>query len=137
MTVQSHSSPSRDAPAHFMSEAQLDDFRDRLLSWRRDILDETRSTMRTLKDTDTPPDTTDQAALEVDRATDLRARDRQRKLLAKIDAAIARIDNGTYGYCLVTGNPIAIERLMARPIATMSIEAQEDHERKERTYRDR
>ena len=121
----------------FMNERQRDYFRAKLLSWREDILRETRETLQHLQDENqNHPDLADRASSETDRAIELRARDRQRKLIAKIDAAITRIDDGTYGFCEETGEPIAIRRLEARPIATLSVEAQERHERRERVYRD-
>src|SRR5215469_11764013 len=121
----------------FMNERHREYFRDKLLNWKEDILREARETLQHLKDENqNHPDLADRASSETDRAIELRARDRQRKLIAKIDAALARIDEGTYGYCEETGEPIAIKRLEARPIATLSIEAQERHERRERVYRD-
>ena len=121
----------------FMNEKQRDYFRDKLLAWKDDILKEARETLQHLQDENqNHPDLADRASSETDRAIELRARDRQRKLIAKIDAALARIDDGTYGYCEETGEPISLRRLEARPIATLSIEAQERHERRERVYRD-
>jgi DnaK suppressor protein len=121
----------------FMNERQREYFRQRLLSWREDILKEAKETLQHLQDENqNHPDLADRASSETDRAIELRARDRQRKLIAKIDAALSRIDDGTYGYCEETGEPIAIKRLEARPIATLSVEAQERHERRERIYRD-
>ena len=121
----------------FMNERQSHYFRGKLLAWRDDILREARDTLQHLQDENqNHPDIADRASSETDRAIELRARDRQRKLIAKIDAAIARIDEGTYGYCEETGEPISIRRLEARPIATLSVEAQERHERRERVYRD-
>ena len=121
----------------FMNERQREYFRERLLSWRDDILKEARETLQHLQDENqNHPDIADRASSETDRAIELRARDRQRKVISKIDAALARIDDGTYGYCEETGEPIAIKRLEARPIATLSVEAQERHERRERVYRD-
>jgi DnaK suppressor protein len=121
----------------FMNERQRDYFRRKLLAWKEDILKEAKETLQFLQnDNQNHPDFTDRASSETDRAIELRARDRQRKLIAKIDAALARIENGTYGYCEETGEPIAIKRLEARPIATLSIEAQERHERRERSHRD-
>ena len=108
-----------------------------LLAWKEGILRESRETLQHLQDeSQNHPDIADRASSETDRAIELRARDRQRKLIAKIDAALSRIDDGTYGYCEETGEPIAIRRLEARPIATLSLEAQERHERRERVYRD-
>lgn len=121
----------------FMNERQRDYFRAKLLAWKEDILREARDTLQHLQDENqNHPDLADRASSETDRAIELRARDRQRKLIAKIDAALQRIEDGTYGYCEETGEPIAIKRLEARPIATLSIEAQERHERRERVYRD-
>jgi DnaK suppressor protein len=121
----------------FMNEKQRQYFRAKLLAWKEDILKEARDTLQHLQDENqNHPDIADRASSETDRAIELRARDRQRKLIAKIDAAIARIDDGTYGYCEETGEPISLKRLEARPIATLSVEAQERHERRERVYRD-
>jgi DnaK suppressor protein len=121
----------------FMNERQRDYFRAKLLNWREEILKEAKETLQHLQDeSQNHPDLADRASSETDRAIELRARDRQRKLIAKIDEALARIEDGTYGYCEETGEPISIKRLEARPIATLSIEAQERHERRERVYRD-
>jgi DnaK suppressor protein len=121
----------------FMTERQRDSFRHKLLAWRDEILKEAKETLQHLQaENENHPDLADRASSETDRAIELRARDRQRKLIAKIDAALARIDDGTYGYCEETGEPISLRRLEARPIATLSIEAQERHERRERVYRD-
>lgn len=121
----------------FMNERQRDYFRLRLLTWREDILKEAKETLLHLQEENqNHPDIADRASSETDRAIELRARDRQRKLIAKIDEALARIDEGTYGFCEETGEPISIRRLEARPIATLSVEAQERHERRERIYRD-
>ena len=121
----------------FMSKRQQDYFRRKLLAWKDDILEESRETIRLLQgESGHHPDFTDRASSETERAIEVRARDRQRKLIAKIDAALKRIDDGTYGYCEETGEPISLKRLDARPIATLSIEAQERHERRERVYRD-
>ncbi len=121
----------------FMNERQREYFRVKLLAWREDILKEAKETLQHLQDENqNHPDLADRASSETDRAIELRARDRQRKLISKIDAAIARIDDGSYGYCEETGEPIALRRLEARPIATLSVEAQERHERRERVYRD-
>lgn len=121
----------------FMNERQRDYFRNKLLAWREDILKEAKDTLQHLQDENqNHPDLADRASSETDRAIELRARDRQRKLIAKIDAAIQRIDDGTYGFCEETGEPISIRRLEARPIATLSVEAQERHERRERVFRD-
>ena len=121
----------------FMNERQREYFRLKLLTWRDDILKEAKETLQHLQaENENHPDLADRASSETDRAIELRARDRQRKLIAKIDAALARLDDGTYGYCEETGEPISLRRLEARPIATLSIEAQERHERRERVYRD-
>ncbi|MFK8250824.1 RNA polymerase-binding protein DksA [Ancylobacter terrae] len=127
--------PREDEP--FMNERQREYFRQKLLRWKDDILREAKETLQHLQDENqNHPDLADRASSETDRAIELRARDRQRKLIAKIEAAIDRIDDGSYGYCEETGEPIALKRLEARPIATLSIEAQERHERRERVYRD-
>ena len=121
----------------FMNERQRDYFRAKLMAWKEEILRESRETLNQLQvDNQNHPDLADRASSETDRAIELRARDRQRKLIAKIDAALKRIEDGTYGYCEETGEPISLKRLDARPIATLSIEAQERHERRERVYRD-
>jgi len=121
----------------FMNERQREYFRRKLMRWKHDILKEAQETLAALQsENENHPDIADRASSETDRAIELRARDRQRKLIAKINAAIARIDDGTYGYCEVTGEPISLRRLEARPIATMSIEAQEWHEKNERVHRD-
>ena len=120
----------------FMNSRQLEYFRRRLLTWRAELLDESTQTLHHLQEETAPePDIADRASAETDRAIELRTRDRERKLIAKIDAALRRIDDGSYGYCEETGEPIGLKRLMARPIATLSLEAQERHERRERTYR--
>ncbi|MDQ0359109.1 DnaK suppressor protein [Rhodoplanes tepidamans] len=120
-----------------MNERQREYFRNKLLSWKEDILREAKETLQHLQDENqNHPDLADRASSETERAIELRARDRQRKLIAKIDAALQRIEDGTYGYCEETGEPISIKRLEARPIATLSLEAQERHERRERVYRD-
>ena len=127
--------PSQTEP--FMNERQRDYFRNKLLAWRDDILREARETLQNLQEENqNHSDIADRASSETDRAIELRARDRQRKLIAKIDAALKRIEDGSYGYCEETGEPISLQRLDARPIATLSIEAQERHERRERVYRD-
>ena len=127
--------PAEDEP--FMNELQVEYFRRKLLAWRADLLDESKQTIEGLQDgTRNIPDITDRASEETDRALELRTRDRQRKLVAKIDAALRRIEAGEYGYCEVTGEPISLKRLDARPIATMSLEAQERHERREKVHRD-
>jgi DnaK suppressor protein len=127
--------PSEDEP--FMNERQREYFRRKLLAWKDEILRESKETLQHLQDENINlPDIADRASSETDRAIELRARDRQRKLIAKIDAALKRIEDGSYGYCEETGEPISLKRLDARPIATLSIEAQERHERRERVYRD-
>ena len=127
--------PSDDEP--FMNERQLEYFRQKLLDWKEDILRESRETVTHLqKETENHPDLADRASSETDRALELRTRDRQRKLISKIDDALGRIDDGSYGYCEETGEPIGLARLEARPIATLSLEAQERHERSERVHRD-
>ena len=134
-TLQPDYRPSDDEP--FMSPRQLDYFRRKLLLWREEILRESQETLQHLQeDTVAEPDLADRASTESERALELRTRDRQRKLIGKIDSALRRIDDGTYGYCEETGEPITLRRLDARPIATLSIEAQERHARRERTYRD-
>ncbi|HEX9906161.1 MAG TPA: RNA polymerase-binding protein DksA [Propylenella sp.] len=121
----------------FMSERQREYFRKKLLRWKEEILAESKETLETLQtDSHNHPDYADRASSETDRSIELRARDRQRKLICKIDSALKRIDDGTYGFCEETGEPISLKRLDARPIATLSIEAQERHERRERVYRD-
>ena len=121
----------------FMNDRQKDYFRARLQAWREDILKEAKETLVHLQEENqNHPDLADRASSETDRAIELRARDRQRKLISKIDAALQRIEDNTYGYCEETGEPISLKRLDARPIATLSIEAQERHERRERVYRD-
>jgi DnaK suppressor protein len=127
--------PSEDEP--FMNDLQLAYFRQKLLRWRSDLLREAEETLSSLSQGGiAEADLTDRASVETDRALELRTRDRARKLIAKIDQALERIENGTYGYCEETGEPIGLKRLEARPIATLSIEAQERHERMERVYRD-
>jgi RNA polymerase-binding transcription factor len=127
--------PSDDEP--FMNERQKEYFRRKLIVWRESILAESKETLAALQnESENHPDIADRASSETDRAIELRARDRQRKLIAKIEAALARIDDGTYGFCVETGDPISLRRLDARPIATLSVEAQERHERRERIYRD-
>ena len=127
--------PSQKEP--FMNERQREYFRQKLLAWKEDILKEAKETLQHLQDENqNHPDLADRASSETERTIELRARDRQRKLIAKIDAALQRIDEGTYGYCEETGEPISLRRLEARPIATLSIEAQERHERRERVYRE-
>lgn len=121
----------------FMNSRQLAYFRKKLLAWKDDILRESHDTLVTLQNESLrEPDVTDRASSETDWSLELRTRDRQRKLIAKIDAALRRIEDGEYGYCEVTGEPISLARLEARPIATMTIEAQERHERNEKISRD-
>ncbi|MGE0062724.1 MAG: RNA polymerase-binding protein DksA [Xanthobacteraceae bacterium] len=121
----------------FMNERQREYFRVKLLAWKEEILKEAKETLAHLQEENqNHPDLADRASSETDRAIELRARDRQRKLIAKIDEALTRIEDGSYGYCEETGEPISLKRLEARPIATLSVEAQERHERRERVYRD-
>jgi DnaK suppressor protein len=127
--------PTEDEP--FMNPRQREYFRGKLERWREEILRESRETLENLQEeSQNHPDMADRASSESDRALELRTRDRQRKLISKIDAALKRIEDGSYGYCEETGDPIGIARLDARPIATLSLEAQETHERRERVYRD-
>ncbi|GGX46673.1 RNA polymerase-binding transcription factor DksA [Tateyamaria omphalii] len=127
--------PAEDEP--FMNERQVEYFRRKLLNWKSELLAGSKDTIEGLQDgTRNIPDVADRASEETDRALELRTRDRQRKLVAKIDSALRRIDEGEYGYCMVTGEPISLKRLDARPIATMSLEAQERHERREKVHRD-
>jgi DnaK suppressor protein len=127
--------PSDDEP--FMNERQREYFRRKLVKWKHEILREAQETLVALQsENENHPDLADRASSETDRAIELRARDRQRKLISKIDAALARIEDGNYGYCEETGEPISLKRLEARPIATLSLEAQERHERNERVHRD-
>jgi DnaK suppressor protein len=127
--------PSEDE--EFMNPLQVEYFRQKLLRWRSELLADSAETLRSLQEESLlKPDLTDRASLETERSIELRTRDRERKLISKIDAALARLDSGTYGYCEETDEPIGIRRLEARPIATLSIEAQERHERMERTHRD-
>lgn len=127
--------PSDDEP--FMNDRQKQYFRQKLLDWKDSILNESGETVRQMQeDARNIPDIADRASEETDRALELRTRDRQRKLIGKIDAALRRIEEDTYGYCEDTGNPISLRRLDARPIATLSLEAQERHERREKVYRD-
>ena len=126
--------PSENEP--FMNEAQREYFREKLLRWKLDILGGNERAIRQMAQKETGlPDLSDRATREADNSIELRARDRQRKLITKIDTALRRIEDGTYGYCMETGQPIGIKRLQARPIATLSIEAQERHERREKIYR--
>lgn len=127
--------PAEDEP--FMNDRQLEYFRRKLITWKQDLLNQSSETIDNLQESARAvPDLADRASEETDRALELRTRDRQRKLVAKIDAALRRIENGEYGYCEVTGEPISLKRLDARPIATMTLEAQERHERRERVHRD-
>jgi DnaK suppressor protein len=127
--------PAEDEP--FMNERHIEYFRKKLHKWKEDILKQSRETLSHLQtETENHPDLADRASSETDRALELRTRDRQRKLIAKIDEALRRIDDGSYGYCEETGEPIGLARLDARPIATLSLEAQERHERRERVHRD-
>jgi DnaK suppressor protein len=127
--------PSDDEP--FMNERQIDYFRRKLVDWKESILKESQDTLNTLQtESLREPDVTDRASSETDWSIELRTRDRQRKLIGKIESALRRIEEGEYGYCEVTGEPIALSRLEARPIATMTVEAQERHERQEKISRD-
>ena len=127
--------PSEDE--EFLNPHQLDDFREKLVTWKNEILSESKETLVNLqKESQNHPDVADRASSETDRSIELRARDRQRKLIAKIDSALARMDDGSYGHCEETGDPIGVGRLDARPIATLSLEAQERHEKREKVYRD-
>ena len=122
----------------FMNAKQREFFRRRLLGWRDELVRDAKGTIQNLQEDDgQAPDIADRATTESERSVELRARDRQRKLVAKIDAALGRIEDGSYGYCDDTGEPIGLKRLVARPIATLSIEAQERHERLERVYREK
>ena len=121
----------------FMNDRQMEYFRQKLLSWKEEILRESKETLGHLQEENhIMPDVADRASSETDRALELRTRDRQRKLISKIDSALKRVADGSYGYCEETGDPISLKRLDARPIATLSIEAQERHEKRERVYRD-
>lgn len=121
----------------FMNPMQLEYFRQKLLQWRSELLDDSSETLSSLQNENlAEPDLADRATRETDRAIELRTRDRERKLISKIDEALRRIDEGSYGYCEETHEPISLRRLEARPIATLSLEAQERHERMERTHRD-
>ena len=121
----------------FMNPMMLEHFRQKLLRWRTDLLSESSETLQNLQKAGAPEaDIADRASMEADRSLELRTRDRMRKLIAKIDAALERVENGSYGYCEETGEPIGLPRLEARPIATLSVEAQERHERMEKTHRD-
>lgn len=128
--------PADDEP--FMNDRQLEYFRRKLQAWKDDILRGSRDTIEQMQEgTRNIPDVADRASEETDRALELRTRDRERKVIAKIDAALRRIEDGSFGYCEETGNPISLKRLDARPIATLSLEAQERHERREKVHRDR
>jgi DnaK suppressor protein len=127
--------PSEDEP--FMSDRQKEYFKKKLLNWKQDIIKESEGTLSNLQEENNHlPDIADRASSETEKALELRTRDRQRKLIAKIDSALRRIETGEYGYCEETGEPIGVRRLDARPIATLSLEAQERHEREEKVYRD-
>ncbi|WP_424969004.1 RNA polymerase-binding protein DksA [Dinoroseobacter sp. S76] len=127
--------PAEDEP--FMNDKQTEYFRRKLLAWKNELLEESQNTISELQGAARNiPDVADRASEETDRALELRTRDRQRKLITKIDAALRRIDEGEYGYCEATGEPISLKRLDARPIATLSLEAQERHERREKVHRD-
>ncbi len=133
--IESEYRPSEDEP--FMNDRQREYFRNKLLAWKDEILKESAETLTNLQEeSQNHPDLADRASSETDRSIELRARDRQRKLISKIDDALERIADGSYGYCEETGEPISLRRLEARPIATLSIEAQEAHERREKVYRD-
>ena len=133
--MSSNYKPNESEP--FMNERQVEYFKTKLNDWKNSILEESKVTIEGMQqDTRNIPDSADRASEETDRALELRTRDRQRKLILKIDAAIRRIDDGSYGYCEETGEPISLKRLDARPIATLSLEAQERHERKERVHRE-
>ena len=125
------------ANEEFMNDRQTDYFRGKLIAWKESILQESRDTIEEMQAVSRNiPDVTDRASEETDRALELRTRDRQRKLISKIDLALKRLNEGTYGYCEETGDPISLKRLDARPIATLSLEAQERHERREKVHKD-
>lgn len=127
--------PSNDE--EYMNELQVEYFRQKLLNWKKSLVNQSEGTLEDLRQGGlSQPDDIDRASLETDKALDLRTKDRARKLISKIDDALARIENGSYGFCEETGEPIGLERLEARPVATLSIEAQERHERLEKTYDD-
>ncbi|MBV1864460.1 MAG: RNA polymerase-binding protein DksA [Rhodobacteraceae bacterium] len=127
--------PADDEP--FMNDRQVEYFRNKLTEWKDTLLADTRETIEVMQEgTRNIPDVADRASEETDRALELRTRDRQRKLVSKIDAALRRLEEGSFGYCDETGEPISLKRLDARPIATLSLEAQETHERKEKVHRD-
>lgn len=121
----------------YMNDTMLEYFRQKLVSWKKSLLNQSKDTLDDLKQGGlNQPDQIDRASLEADKALELRTRDRARKLISKIDSALKRIEDGAYGYCEETGEPIGVERLEVRPVATLSIEAQERHERMEKTYDD-
>lgn len=121
----------------FMNDRQLEYFRRKLVNWKQELMDQSAETLGNLTESGrNVPDLADRASEETDRALELRTRDRQRKLISKIEAALRRIDNGEFGYCEMTGEPISLKRLDARPIATMTLEAQEKHERREKVHRE-
>lgn len=125
------------ADEEYMNEMQLEYFRQKLLNWKKSLIGQATDTLNDLKEGGlNQPDQIDRASLEADKALELRTRDRARKLISKIDEALKRIEDGVYGYCEETGDPIGIERLEVRPVATLSVEAQERHERMEKTYDD-
>ncbi len=127
--------PSNDE--EYMNELQVEYFRQKLLNWKKSLVNQSEGTLEDLRQGGlNQPDDIDRASLETDKALDLRTKDRARKLISKIDDALSRIENGSYGFCEETGEPIGLERLEARPVATLSIEAQERHERLEKTYDD-
>jgi DnaK suppressor protein len=135
MMILDNYQPHDDEP--FMNDRQREFFKAKLLAWKEEILNDSKGTITQLQsDTASLPDVADRASAETDKSIELRARDRQRKLISKIDAALRRIEDGSYGYCDETGEPISLGRLMARPVATLSLEAQERHERAERIHRD-
>lgn len=135
VTVSPDYKPTKKEP--FMNPRMREYFRQKLLGWRMELVKESNDTLQTLQEGGiAEPDVADRAAIETDRSLELRTRDRARKLISKIDSALERIDDGSYGYCEETDEPISLARLEARPIATLSIEAQERHERMERTHRD-
>ena len=135
MSAQLNYRPSEEEP--YMSAQQIEYFRGKLLKWREDLQKETAETLHHMQEESlNEPDTNDRASTETDRSLELRTRDRERKLVLKINQALARIDDGSYGYCEETGVPIGVARLDARPIATLCLEAQEVHERLEKTQRE-
>ncbi|MBL8713777.1 MAG: RNA polymerase-binding protein DksA [Alphaproteobacteria bacterium] len=144
MTAQPEASPTILPPDYkptekekFMNPVMLEYFRQKLLSWRAELLEESTETIKEMQEDNLQkPDIADRASAETDHALELRTRDRERKLISKINSALEKIEDASYGYCEETGEPISVARLEARPIATLSLEAQERHERKERTQRD-